>query len=149
MAFIIIITIIVYAVLFAWTWKNLGGIQKNKKLAVIIIGMLVLYLITLLIFNIAKKGIEYQEIAIEKSIRNILVMIFTGINSLIVLPFMAKQFNKIHEGEIETKEFSKKIMILLIVFIICMCFESSYMKSTQQGILKVYEANGQMGKSTL
>lgn len=149
MAFIIIITIIVYAVLFAWTWKNLGEIQKNKKLAVIIIGMLVLYLITLLIFNIAKKGIEYQEIAIEKSIRNILVMIFTGINSLIVLPFMAKQFNKIHEGEIETKEFSKKIMILLIVFIICMCFESSYMKSTQQGILKVYEANGQMGKSTL
>ena len=29
--FIIFITIAVYALLIAWTWHNLGGIEKSKK----------------------------------------------------------------------------------------------------------------------
>ena len=149
MVLIIIITIILYAVLIAWTWNNLGGIEKTKKIATIAIGILMMYLITLVVFSISKTGVQYSQIEIEKNVRNILVAIFTGLNSLIILPFLAKQLDKIHEGEIEKEKFSKKLAILVILFTICMFVECGYMKSTQQGILKIYESNGQMGPETL
>ncbi len=136
MTFIIGITIAIYILLIAWTWNNLGGIEKTKKILVIVIGILITYIITLFLFYLSKNGIGYQEIIIEEKIRRVLVAIFTGVNSIIILPYVAKLIGQIYEGKIEQKIFLKRLFMIIVIFLICMFWECGYMHDVQQGILK-------------
>lgn len=138
MIFIIMVAAIIYFVLIAWTWHSLGFIEKNKKVAFILIGCLIMFILTFIVYQIAKVGVEYSNEGIQKSIQNVLVVIFTGVNGIIVLPQIGKMLDKINEEEMKKEELTKKIVILMIVFVICMIIETGYMKDTQQGILKIY-----------
>lgn len=143
MTWIILMTIAIYILLFVWTWHSLGFIEKPKKVGIILVETLVMYVITLIIFQIAKGGITYEKIEIQKSVQNVLVSIFSAINGMIVMPQIGKILDKINEDEIKKEEVKKKGIILLIVFILCLVFEAGYMKDTQKGILKMYEASRQ------
>lgn len=140
MVFIVLTAIIIYFIAIAWTWHSLGFIEKPKKVAIILIGMTIIYGITFMVFQIAKGGIVYPSEEIQSKVQNILVSIFTGINGIIVMPQIGKISDKINENEMEKEQAKKKILILVIVFIICLVFESGYMKDTQEGILKIYHA---------
>lgn len=139
MAIIIVVIIAIYAIAITWIWKNLGEIEKNKKILYIAVGILIMYILTLIIFNISKSGINYQNAEGEKIVKNVFVLIFTSINSMIVLPYIAKLLDKVHEDEIEKSAFSKKIIILIIIFIICMILECGYLTSVQEGIIKMIQ----------
>ena len=139
MVFIIIVSIVIYFVLIAWTWQSLGFIEKQKKVGIILIGIFLTYIITLIVFQIAKSDITYPNANVQNSIKNMLVAIFTGINGLIIMPQIGKILDKINEDEIEKEQLTKRVIILLIIFIICLIFESGYMKNTQEGILKIYQ----------
>lgn len=138
MIFIIMIALIIYFVLIAWTWQSLGFIEKNKKVVFIIVGIIIMYAITWIIYQITKVGVEYPNEEMKNSIQNILVAIFTGINGMIVMPQIGKMLDKINEDEMEKQEFTKKLIILMIVFVISIIIEIGYMKDTQQGIVKIY-----------
>lgn len=141
--FIISITIAVYALLIAWTWNNLGGIEKSKKVVIIAVGVLIIYILTLFIFNISKQEIQYNNEEVSAGIKNMLVSVFTGVNSIIVLPLVARLINKINEDDIEKQTFLIRIFGIIVIFIICLVIECGYMKSTQQGILKIREMTNQ------
>ena len=134
MTIIILVAIVIYAILIMWIWKSLGYIEKSKKILYIAVGLLIMYIITLIIFNISKNGITYQNIESEKIVRNVLVLIFTSLNGMITLPYIGRLLNKVNEDEITKKAFSKKVLILIIVFIVCLIFECGYLKDTQTGI---------------
>lgn len=140
MALVIITVIIVYFILMAWTWQNLGSIEKIKKIAFILLGMILLYGITLVIFQTTKGEINYQNLEMQNRVQNILVIIFTGINGLIVLPQIGKILDKIKEERIDREKLFKRLFILMIIFIICVGIERGYMRDTQEGILKIYHA---------
>lgn len=140
MSFIVMIIVVIYLILIAWTWQSLGYIEKPKKVAVIALGALIMYIITLIVFSISKSGIDYQNIEAEKAVKNVLVAMFSGINGIIVLPQIAKVLDKINEDDIDKKTASRRFIIIAIIFIICIAFECGYMKSTQEGILKFYNA---------
>lgn len=135
-----IATSIIYFILIAWTWKSLGFIEKTKKVVFILIGIIIMYGITWIIFQIAKNGINYQNQAMQSTAQNILVAIFTGINGIIMMPQIGKILDKINEDEMKKEQLVKRIMILTIIFILCLIFESGYMKDTQEGIFKIYDA---------
>ena len=141
--FIISITIAVYALLIAWTWNNLGGIEKSKKVVIIAVGVLIIYILTLFIFNISKQEIQYNNEEVSAGIKNMLVSVFTGVNSIIVLPLVARLINKINEDDIEKQTFLIRIFGIIVIFIICLVIECGYMKSTQQGILKFRQMTNQ------
>ena len=141
MTFIIILTIMIYIIAAIWSWNNLGQIEKSKKIAVILVGILLTYIITFIVFALSKNNINYNSIIIESTIKNAIVAIFTGVNACIFIPYISKQLEKIHEGEIEKEKFTQKIMTLLVIILILMSFECGYMKTTQQGILKIYNHN--------
>lgn len=63
---IIIIVTVLYAVIIGWTWSSLGDIERKKKILITGIGILLVYLITLLLFNISKNQIQYPDISAEK-----------------------------------------------------------------------------------
>ena len=136
MPLIIIIIMAVYLVLIAWTWYSLENIEKTKKIAVIAIGVFLTYIITLIIFSISKTGIDYGNIPNQSTMKNILVILFTGINGIVLLPYVAKILGKINENEIEKDVVKRKIVILIIIF--CMFFECGYLKDTQKGMINIY-----------
>jgi len=135
-------TIVIFFILIAWTWQNLGSISKSKKVIFIVIGMIIVYTITLIIFNISKGKITYQNTDSQKTIQNVLVTVFTGLNGIALIPFIAKTFEKVYSKEIEKEKATKKIIIILVIFIVVIIFECGYLKETQEGILRVYQSLG-------
>ena len=138
MTLIIIGAILIFVVSVIWIWHNLGNIEKPKKIVFILIGVLIIYLITVILYNFSSSDIIYPSEEIQKSVSNVLVIIFTGLNTLIFLPFIANLFDRILEEEIEKEQAKKRIIILFILFIVCMFIESGYIQSTQEGIINIY-----------
>ena len=75
---------------------------------------------------------DYQQSVCEKAVLRK--------NGIIVMPQIAKILDKINEDEIQQNELKKRIIILLIIFVICIIFECGYMKDTQEGIIKIYNS---------
>ncbi len=139
MLLIIITTIIIYLIVLAWTWHNLSGIEHGKKIIYTIVGLIVMYIITMITFNISKTGITYENPEMEKDIGNMLILIFAGLNSLIVLPYISKLLSRINDEDIEKNQVSKRIMVIIVVLVLCLIMESGYLKDIQKGIINVYE----------
>src|SRR5699024_705757 len=97
MVFIIIIALIIYFIDIAWTWKSLGDLEKSKKVAFIAIGLVITYIITTIVFSISQNGIQYENEESIKTVKNVLVAVFAGINGLIILPQLAKTLDKAKE----------------------------------------------------
>ena len=139
--FISAIIIIIYLVAIAKTWTNLEELEKHKKIIIIGIGIIVLYLVTNIIFSISTNSIEYQNGNMQNSVKNMLTILFTGINALIFIPWITKNVVKLKNNEIETKNFQMKLLIIGTVFVVCMIVENIYMKNIQKGILDIYNVN--------
>ena len=141
MLLIILMTFILYSVAIGWTWNNLGDIDKAKKILIIAGELIVIYIITLILFGISKNGIEYTNKDVEGNIKNVIVALFTGFNSLIVLPYLNKQIIKLKEKETDEKNIIKKLLIMFLIFVVCIIFECGYMKDTQKGIIQVQKSH--------
>lgn len=133
----ILIVTILLLVLLGWTWHSLGNIEKPTKIACIIGGLVVVYIITLVIYNISKIGITYDNKETMKLIQNVFVALFTIINSYIILPYVFKKLDQINNDEIEKEQLKKSIIILVVIILIVGIFESSYLGNIQQGILSM------------
>ncbi len=138
MTVIMIVAMLIFVISIVWIWHNLGNIERPRKIAFIIIGLAIIYLITLIIYNFSNPDIIYPSQEIEKYVSNVLIMIFTGLNSLILLPFIANLFDKILEEEIEKDQVKKRLIIILVIFVICIFIEKGYLKDTQEGIINIY-----------
>ena len=140
MTFIIGGIIIVYLLVIAWTWSSLEELEKKSKIMIIFAGIIAIFLITQLVFSISKSGIIYENDNIEKSISKVIVILFTGLNSL-VLPLLAKNINKRANEEIDNNVLKVRLIIILAIFVICLFLECGYMKDIQEGILQIYKSN--------
>ena len=139
MPVIIIIILAIFCVLIIGTWHYLGNIDKNKKIVFIVIGIFVSYLITMLLFSISKSGITYPSNEIEQMVQNMIVIVFTGLNGILMLPYLGRLWDKMSEEEITKQQFQKRICILLIIAIIVFILESNYLNGVQSGILEIYQ----------
>lgn len=140
MIFILATGVILYGILVAWTWQSLGTLEKGKKVIFLLIGIILTYIITWLLFQMAKEGISYEKVEMQNKVKNVLVAIFTGINGILLIPQVGRVIGQVREEQIEKKQGKKKLIIIGILFLFCIIFEVGYMKSTQEGILKIYEA---------
>ncbi len=140
MTFIIIGIIIIYLLVIAWSWNSLEDTETPKKLLVILAGIVAVFLITQIVFSMSKSGVNYENNDIEKSVGQVIVLLFTGLNSL-VIPFITRTFKKKENGEIDDNVFKVRMIIICVIFLICLFLECGYMTDTQEGILRVYESN--------
>ena len=135
---IYLIIIILFAVLLFWTWNNTKDFKETKsKIKFIIIGIITLSILTLILFNISKIGINYPNKGIMKEIRNISLLIFIPINGFFTLPHLASISSEINLGTKEEEKIKRKIIILAIVFLIVTVIETIYLKDFQNGILQM------------
>ena len=138
MTLIIIGAIFIFLISIIWIWHNLGNIEKPKKIAFILIGLCITYLITIVLYNISSTDMTYPSEEIKKTVSNTLILIFTGLNALIFLPFIAYLFDNILEEEIEKNQAQKRMIVIFIIFVVCVFVENGYLKDTQEGIISMY-----------
>lgn len=129
--------IILFIVLFIWTWNSLGENEKKQKVLYIVIGSIVVYIITKIILAISASSVVYPNEEIAKQVGNILASIFTPINGFILLPQIAKWREELNKKEISKAKFKQKLFILFIIFIAIIFLESSYLTDTQIGIINI------------
>ena len=139
MPVIICIIIVMFLVLLGWTWSSLEDIEKTKKIEYIIVGFVVVYIITIIIYQISKIGISYENREIMKAIQNILVLVFSIVNGYILLPYIFKKIVQIQSDEIDDKKFKKSIVILITVIIILTIIESNYLANAQNETLQIID----------
>lgn len=137
MALIIIIIIILFLVLLGWMWSSLGNIEKKTKIICIIIGLLATYILTFIIYQIAKKGIIYENQEAKRIIKNVFVMLFTIINGYFILPYTFRKIENIDNENIEKEQVRKSIIILLLIVLILLIFEGLYLRNIIQGIMSM------------
>ena len=137
MAVILIIIAILFLVLLGGSWNSLGSIDKKEKIKYIIIGLVLTYLLTFIIYAISKIGIQYDNKEAMKMIRTVFVLLFAIVNGYILLPYSFKKIEKIKNEEIEEEKLKRSIIILLIIIVMLLIFESIYLGNLQQGILKM------------
>ena len=133
-----IAAIFIFIISIVWIWRNLGNIEKPRKILFIFIGLLIIYLITVLLYHLSSSDITYPSEEVQKTVSNTLILVFTGLNSLILLPFTANVFDKILEEEIEKNQAQKRFIVILIIFLVCIFVETGYLKDTQEGIINIY-----------
>lgn len=138
MPIIITIMIAMFLILISWTWHNLGDIEKIKKIITMIVLFVLIYIVTLIVFNISKSDILYNSKEAMENVKTILVLLFTMVNGLIIMPFIAKILNKISCNDSDYKDAKKSFLVIFILFIIVIIFECGYLKDIQNGILNVY-----------
>lgn len=138
MTIIMIAAIFIFIISIVWIWHNLGNIEKPRKILFILIGLLIMYLITVLLYHLSSSDITYPSEEVQKTVSNTLILVFTGLNSLILLPFTANVFDKILEEEIEKNQAQKRFIVILIIFLVCIFVETGYLKDTQEGIINIY-----------
>ena len=131
------IIIILFAVLFLWTWNNTKDFEDNtKKTKFLGIGILALFIITFIIFLFSKIGLTYPNKEILKQIRRISILLCVPINGYLSLPHVAKIKSDIETNAIDDEKIKKRIIILSIIIIIAVIFEIFYLKDFQRGIIE-------------
>ena len=67
---IYMIIILLFAVLLFWTWNNTKDFERTEqRILFIVIGIVILSILTLILFNISKIGVNYPNNNIMKEIR--------------------------------------------------------------------------------
>lgn len=138
--FINLIIIVIYLISIAAIWTSLENEGKTKKISIIIIGILAMFLITNIIFNISKSTINYENIELQKNMRQIILWLFTGLNSLF-LPVTIRNIVKTKNGEQDENALKVKILVLAIIFILVMILECGYIKDIQEKTINIYQSN--------
>ena len=124
---------VLYMVLIAWTWNNVKDFTDNmQKIKYLVIGTIALFIVTYIIFNISKIGINYPNKDIAKIVRRISMFLFVPINGYISLPHIAKIKTDITDGNIDDEKIKKRIIALGIIIVISIIIEMFFLKDFQK-----------------
>lgn len=137
MTVILSIIAVLFLVLLGWSWNSLGSIEKQDKIKYIIVGLILTYIMTIIIYSISKIGINYESKDAMKMIRVIFQLLFTIVNGYILLPYTFKKIEQIKNNTIEEDKIKKSIIIIIIVIVALFIFESMYLGNIQQEILNM------------
>lgn len=137
MTIILIIIAVLFLVLIGWCWNSLGSIEKQDKIKYIIVGLILTYIMTIIIYSISKIGIQYESKETMKMIRAIFQLLFTIVNGYMLLPYTFKKIEQIKNNTIKEEKIKKSIIILLIIIVLIFIFESMYLGNMQQEILNM------------
>ncbi len=130
--------IVLFVVLLFWTWNNSKDFQENKaKIKFILIGLISLSMVTFILFNLSKIGIDYPNEDIMKEIRKIALLLFIPINGFLTLPHIASIKTEIQLGAKEEEKIKRKIILIAIVWILAIIIETIYLKDFQKGIIQI------------
>ena len=96
-----------------------------------------MYAITSIICAIGSNGIVVENEEALKQTVNVVKLIFTPINALMLLAILGNTFGKVKDQVLEKEKASKRTIIFIILFIIVLFFETSYIRNFIEGVLQI------------
>lgn len=134
--FIYLIIFILFGVLIFWTWNNTKDYETNtQKIRFIAIGLMFLYIISLVIFKISKIGVNYPSKEIVTQVQKMAMFVFVPINGFLSLPHIASIMSAIKLKTQEEDKIKRKIIVWGIIIIVTIFIEIIYLKQFQNGII--------------
>ena len=130
------IILILFAVLILWIWNNVKDFEDNSKRIIFsTVGIIFLFIITFVIFNISKIGITYPSKEVLKQVRRVAILLCVPVNGYLSLPHIAKIISDIKNNSVDDEKSKRRIIILVIIIILAIVFEIFYLKDFQKGII--------------
>lgn len=85
-----------------------------------------MYILTSIICNIdAREIVVKNEMALNDTL-TVMKLIFTPINSMVLLATLGNVFGKVKDRVYDTEKAGKRVVIILIIFVILLIFEKGY-----------------------
>ncbi len=137
--YFIIFILFIFFIVFAWnsTKEFETPIMRISFLGV---GTLFITIITLILFQISKIGVNYPKEEMIGEVRKIVLLMFIPINGLITLTQSASIFSQIKSGIVPKKKMQKRLKIFASIFVIIIVMECIYFKDIQNGIINLINA---------
>jgi len=132
-----IVAIALFVVVIGYSAYRLEAFGKTEKVIICVIGIIISAIIASILFSISSSGIQYVNPELKKEIGKTLILVFTPINGLLFMPFVAKKLSMLRFDEITKEEALKKVIIYGIILIVLFIIETKYLESIQIGILNV------------
>lgn len=127
------IILILFAVLILWIWNNVKDFEDNSKRIIFsTVGIIFLFIITFVIFNISKIGITYPSKEVLKQVRRVAILLCVPVNGYLSLPHIAKIISDIKNNSVDDEKSKRRIIILVIIIILAIVFEIFYLKISKK-----------------
>ena len=120
------IALIIFAVAVAVIYHNTNAYEPTKRIIYIIGGTIAVYIVTSIIFTLTVNGMNVKSEAALEDTLSVMKMMFTPINSMIVLATLGNVFGKLKDKAMETDKAGKVILIMMIILIVVLVVESNY-----------------------
>ncbi len=97
-----LIALLIFGVSCVTIYHNTNSYEPKYRIVYIIVGTAIMYFITSLICSMNAKGINVKEEALN-DVQSVIKLIFTPINSLIVLSYLGNTFGKVKDNVIRNR----------------------------------------------
>lgn len=132
---IMILSLILYAIAIAIIYPNLYGMDKPQKIKFMAIGIGVIIVVTIVLCSISSSQIIIENKGITGITRNVAILIFAPINTMILLPFLGSSLNQYKEKQIVQHQMKKRMFIEIVLLLVVIIIEIGYIKNFQLGLL--------------
>ena len=121
------------------TYKFLGeDIEKKEKAIFIVIGIAIMYMTVSLTYWLSTKNID---LGVSKDVgKNFITFTFVPINSMLVLPFLARSYKYLKESKLSTQKFRNRVILATVILVIALIVEFFYFKDIQNEILSIIQS---------
>ena len=110
--------------------KKLG---KDKKMMYTMIAIGVIYILTLIVYLLSSIGVNNSNVT--SASREMITFTFVPVNTIILLPFLIRSFEKAKNKEIKTAKLNQRVIIVVIIAVILMITEFFYFRNIQKNII--------------
>lgn len=135
MLVILLFIIILNIVSIVLMYYNLGNLSKKEKLIFIAAGTAIMYILTSIVYWISTRSIEITEVS--ETGKDLIIFLFVPINGIIVLPLLAKSYNRNKIGSLKSNVLRNRGIVLGIVLVILLIIECSYFKNIQEQVVSL------------
>ena len=133
---IIIAILITNIVALGLVYQILKKIPKRELLIFMSSIVAIIYIMVSIVYEISGIGIESN---VHERAKNMIVYLFVPVNIILFIPYLAVQYRKVKEKKLKYLEFSNKIAIVIIIFIVLLVAEGFYFHNIQINIKEISE----------
>ncbi len=129
--FIMLATLFANAIAITLVYQFIKRLPKMEKIIFIGISFAIMYVAVSISYWISSFGIE--EI-VNEALKSFITYILVPVNVIILVPFVARKYYKWRQNEIDKESLIKRIIIVSIVGIIILAFQTVYLKQIKKNV---------------
>ena len=145
MVLILVCIIILNIIALALAYYCLSDLEKKDRIIFIAVCVAVIYMLTSFTYWISTKGVAVK--AVSDLGKKLITFLFVPINTIAVVPLLAKSYNKYKTGFLAGDKFRNRCIILAVFLLIILSIECVYFKNVQNTVITLIEKNQQSSSS--